>query len=50
VRGEIKIAVDASEDDARKMAMADSNVEKHLEGKEIKKFVYVPGRIISIVV
>jgi len=50
LRGEVSISVDASEDEAREIATTDSNVAKHLEGQAIKKFVYVPGRVINIVV
>ncbi len=49
VRGEIKLAVDASEAEARALAMADPKVTKFLEGKEVKKFIYVPGRIVNFV-
>ena len=50
VRADVTIAADASSKEARKAALAEPNVVKHLEGKEIKKFVYVQGRIINIVV
>jgi leucyl-tRNA synthetase len=49
VRGSVEIARDASEDDARKAALAVPNVSKHLEGRKISKFIYKPGRIIGIV-
>ncbi|HET6150839.1 MAG TPA: leucine--tRNA ligase [Polyangia bacterium] len=49
VRGEVEIARDASEDEARRAALALPNVSKHLEGRSIRKFIYKPGRIIGIV-
>jgi leucyl-tRNA synthetase len=49
VRGTVEIARDASEDDARRAALAVPNVTKHLEGRVISKFIYKPGRIIGIV-
>ena len=49
-RSTITIAPDADEATARVAAMADENVAKHLEGKEIVKIVYVPGRIVNVVV
>jgi leucyl-tRNA synthetase len=49
LRGDVEIARDASEDDARTAALAIPNVTKHLEGRTIKKFIYKPGRIIGIV-
>ena len=49
VRGTVDLARDASEDDARRAALAVPNVTKHLEGRAIAKFIYKPGRIIGIV-
>jgi leucyl-tRNA synthetase len=48
VRGRIKIAPDAPEDEARRAAEADPNVVTHLAGKPIKKFLYVPGKIVNL--
>jgi len=50
VRGEVELAVDASEDEAKAAALANANVAKFIDGKEIRKFVYVPGRIVNVVV
>ena len=33
----------------RALALAEPKVQKFLEGKEVKKFVYVPGRIVNLV-
>ncbi len=50
VRGTVAIAVDASEDTARAKAGADENVARHIDGKELVKVVYVPGKILNLVV
>ena len=50
VRAEIEIASDASDDDVKAMAIAQENVTKYLDGKEPKKVIYVPGRLVSVVV
>jgi leucyl-tRNA synthetase len=50
LRGEIEVKKDMSEEDIKKSATSQENVKKYLEGKTIKKFVYVPGRIANIVV
>lgn len=50
VRGEITIATDALSDDVKNMVMQMPDIAKWFDGKEIKKFIYVPGKIISIVV
>lgn len=50
MRGKVLMAMDASEDDAIAAAKSDNNVSGHLEGKEIRKIIYVPGKILNIVV
>lgn len=50
VRGTIVLSPNAEEQVAKELALADENVQKHLEGKEVVKVVYVPGRILNIVV
>ena len=39
-----------SEDDARAAALADANVQRFVEGKEIRKMVFVPDRLVNLVV
>jgi leucyl-tRNA synthetase len=48
-RGEITIALDADQDTAMSLAQAVERVQIQLDGKEIKKIIYVPGRILNIV-
>jgi leucyl-tRNA synthetase len=50
VRGNAMLSRDLSEEDAQARAVAHENVQKFLEGKEIVKVIYVPGRIVNIVV
>jgi leucyl-tRNA synthetase len=47
VRGRIEVPADADVEDVRDAALAE--VDAHLAGKEIRKFIVVPGRMISIV-
>lgn len=49
VRGTIEVPVDADEETAVAAARAEENVEKHLEGKTIRKVIWVPGRILNFV-
>ena len=49
-RGTVTLARDASEADARAAALAVESVSRHLVGKEVKKFIYVPVKIVSFVV
>ncbi len=32
-----------------KAALADENVQKHIEGKTVRKVIVVPGRLVNIV-
>ena len=50
VRGEVTVSDDLSEDDVREMVLKNGDISKWLEGQEIKKFVYIKGRIISIAI
>jgi leucyl-tRNA synthetase len=50
VRGNMLIAPDLGEAEARERAAATENVAKNLEGKQIVKVIYVPGRMINFVV
>jgi leucyl-tRNA synthetase len=50
VRGRIEVAPDETEAAVREAAKADPNVARHLEGKALAKAIYVPGRILNLVV
>jgi len=50
VRGQVQLSPDASEDEAREAASSVDSVFKFIEGKEVKKFIYRPGKIINFVV
>ncbi|TAK03327.1 leucine--tRNA ligase [Patescibacteria group bacterium] len=50
VRATIDIAPDLPQEEAVARALATENVEKYLAGAKPKKVIYVPGRMINIVV
>ncbi|MFW6057407.1 MAG: leucine--tRNA ligase, partial [Persicimonas sp.] len=50
VRGTIDVPIDADEDTAVAAARAEENVERYIEGKTIRKVIWVPGRILNFVV
>ncbi len=50
VRDEIEVPADAKEDEVREKVMDREQVQKYIEDKEIKKFIYVEGNLVSIVV
>ncbi|MGC6247600.1 leucine--tRNA ligase [Bisgaard Taxon 45] len=49
VRAKVTVPADMSEEDIKQVALADSNVSKHLEGLNIVKTIYVPGKLFSFV-
>ena len=50
VRSEINVPTDIREDKIKELVQADSNVIPWIIGKEIKRIIYIPGRVINIVV
>jgi len=50
VRGRILVPVGADEELIKQLALQESNVRAHIEGKEIKRIIVVPGKIVNIVV
>ena len=50
VRATIEMPVDVTEEDAKEDAMASENVQRHTEGKQVVKTIYVPGRLVNLVV
>lgn len=49
-RAEIHVAKEISEDELKDLVLNMPEIKEKLEGSEIKKYVYVPGRIINIVI
>ena len=49
VRGRLTVPADTSEEDLRRLALADPQVAKYLAGKTIKKVVVVNGKLVSVV-
>ena len=50
LRASIKVNVNDSEDVMKEKAMAEENVKKFIDGKEIVKVIAIKGRIVNIVV
>ncbi len=50
LRGQIEVALDASEASILAAAKADDKVQQFLEGKPIKREIYVKGRLVNLVV
>jgi leucyl-tRNA synthetase len=50
VRGKVTVAANATEDAVLAMAKTDDNVSRHLEGVSVRKVIYVPGKLLNLVV
>ena len=50
LRSKISVAADAEQKQVEAVAFADENVQRYTEGKEIRKIILVPGRLLNIVV
>jgi leucyl-tRNA synthetase len=50
VRGKLKVAAGASEEEVMRLAKADAGVAGHLAGKKIVKVIYVRDKLLNIVV
>ena len=50
VRDRIQVAADISEQNAKRLAMESLAVQPHLDGKQVRQIVYVPGRLVNVVV
>ncbi len=50
VRTNIGIALDATQEQVQAIVLANELIQKWVEGKELKKFIFVPGKMINIVI
>ncbi len=50
IREELLVSADISEDDLKKLVYINPKVKNYTSDKPIKKFIYIPGKIISIVI
>ena len=50
LRAKISVAADAEQKDVEAQAFADENVQRFTDGKEVRKVILVPGRLLNIVV
>jgi len=50
LRGRLVVNVESNQKDIEKMVMSDVKIMQYLEGNTIKKFIYVKGRLINVVV
>ncbi len=50
VRGRMVLAADATQEEAKSAALEDEKIKSLFEGRNIVKVIYVPGRILNVVV
>ncbi|PIW35260.1 MAG: leucine--tRNA ligase [Candidatus Nealsonbacteria bacterium CG_4_8_14_3_um_filter_37_36] len=50
VRDKIEVKIDVSAKEAKELAISQKKVQKWIEGKEIKKIIFVPRKLINIVI
>ena len=50
VRGKVTVAADADEETVKTVAFADENVKKFTDNTQIVKVIYVPGKLLNVVV
>ncbi|GET08045.1 leucyl-tRNA synthetase [Ligilactobacillus agilis] len=50
VRQHLQVAKDASREELQTLALNDDKIKRELAGKEVKKVIAVPGKLVSIVV
>ena len=50
LRDRIEVPADITEEAARELALSSERVRPHVEGRELRRSVYVPGRLVNLVV
>ena len=50
VRCKLSVPANASQEAIEALVLADETVQRHIEGKAIKKLIVVPQKLVSIVV
>jgi leucyl-tRNA synthetase len=50
VRAKVELAAGASKDDALEAALDIDNVQRHMDGKAVRKVIHVPDRLLNLVV
>jgi leucyl-tRNA synthetase len=50
LRDRITVSASVTEDEAKKLSLESEKVRPHIEGKQVAQVVYVPGRLVNLVV
>lgn len=49
LRDKVKVPASISEEEAKRIALNREKIKAHLQGKEIERIIFVPGRLVNIV-
>jgi len=49
VRDRLDVPVDIEDEEAKQLALASHGAQRHTEGRQIRRVIYVPGRLVNIV-
>jgi leucyl-tRNA synthetase len=50
LRARLELPAGVSKEDAEQAALADENVQRFVAGKEVRKVIVVPGKLVNVVV
>jgi leucyl-tRNA synthetase len=50
LRGKVTVPADADQKFVEQMVLSDIRIQGYLEGKALKKLIYVPGKLMNLVV
>ncbi|MDC0947980.1 leucine--tRNA ligase [Gammaproteobacteria bacterium] len=50
MRGKVVVSADATDDSIKDLALTDDAIARHVEGKQLKRVIVVPGRLLNLVV
>lgn len=49
LRSRVEVPAESSEEELRRVALADVDIERHVAGKTVRKVIVVPGKLVNIV-
>ena len=50
LRDKLEVSADIAEEEAKSLALASPKVKSHIENKQVARTIYVPGRLVNVVV
>jgi leucyl-tRNA synthetase len=50
VRDRLQVPADIAEEQAKELALASQRVRAHIDGKQVQRVIYVPGKLVNVVV